>query len=436
MKRNGFTLTELLISIAIALVLIIGIATVFSLTGQTIGAGMALSATTRDQRAAQTVFSNDFAGLASTNPGLVIWSGTTAGYLDPATRDQDPTRDAGMTGRTLYRTDRIGMFVTGEFRRQSGNVNFLTSDMSGEQAYVWYGHLMLPDNGGAFFYNGNASQPILPGSMNPNAGSTFSTNPNNYFARQWTLGRVALLMKQKTPTNVPVGSRVVLDNQRVEQVFIDDDAADMSPFEYASPATNDPATGPKPRVEQSRYDLVGLNSDSADVFPYLVAKLTANASWWDSFNYRYQADPFPMRPLDSAGAAKTAPVFLPGCTDFRVEFAGDFDGVAGIDKAMIDPDGPGAGTIPPMEHIRWYGLARDVNADGDLNDPEDVTWPYASGGTSAAQNVVSGTPTVFAWGPGTDTAWPSLIRITYTLQDAQGRLNNPQPVEMIFSVKP
>ncbi|HEV7299201.1 MAG TPA: prepilin-type N-terminal cleavage/methylation domain-containing protein [Tepidisphaeraceae bacterium] len=426
MKRSAFTLVELLISVAIALILIVGIATVFNLTGQTIGAGMALSAVTRDQRAAQTVFSSDFEGLASTNPGLVIWSGTTAGYLDAAARDQDPTRDAAMTGRTLYRTDRLGMFVTGEFRRQSGNDNYLTADVTAEQAYVWYGHLMLPDNSGAFVYNNDPNDWITIGSINPNAGSTFATNPNNYFARQWTLGRVALLMKSK---NASTGE--ILDKANTPQYFIDDDNSgnDMRPFMYNSPDNNTAAAAAaRARVQQSRYDLVGLNGDP---FVRVASKLVG--TWWDELNYPFQADPYPSRPLTSAGAAKTAPLFLPGVTEFRVEFAGDYAAPVGIDRVDVDPDGGGG--LPAVSQIRWYGLARDVNEDGDLLDPEDVTWPYGTGTTSAAQNVVGGTPTVFAWGPTTTTPWPSLIRITYTMQDAQGRLNNPQPVEMIFKVQ-
>ncbi|HEV7301520.1 MAG TPA: prepilin-type N-terminal cleavage/methylation domain-containing protein [Tepidisphaeraceae bacterium] len=467
---RGFTLTELLISIAIALILILGIATVFRLTGETIGAGMALSASTRDQRAAQTVFATDFGGLANTNPGIAIWSGTTLGYLDPATRDQDPLRDSQPSAnRTRFRTDRLGMFVTGEFHRQSGNDNYLTSDVTADQAYVWYGHLLLPDNGGAFFYNGNANQPILPGSINPNAGSTFSTNPNNYFARQWTLGRVALLMKTKD------ASGQILDKAGTPQYFIDDDNSttnDMRPFMYNSPATNDPATA-KPRVQESRYDLVGLNGTSTDTFARVASKLVG--TWWNFLDYPFQADPYPQRPLTSAGAAKTAPLFLPGASDFITEFAGDYvtqvstgtdmgdvsaplpDGVIDFAVEKFDPSDDATW----IKQVRYYGFPRDVNGDGLIDGDRDVI-PFKWFVSAATFEKNEGTSTEFddkpASFPGTPlavthpsaatnrqyvtawtsadapTIWPKLIRVTYTMQDAQGRLRNPQPVEMIFKV--
>jgi len=496
MKRNAFTITELLISIAIALILIFGIATVFRMTGETIGMGMAMSSTTRDQRAAQTVLASDFKGLKNTNPGLVIWSGQTYGYLDSATRDQDPTRDAAMDGRVPFRTDRLGMFVAGDFRRQSGDENFITSGPTAEQAYVWYGHLVLPDNAGNRYYNPPTdTQEIRPGSISPAAGATFSTNPNNYFARQWALGRVAILLKQKataiTGNGLPSNSYIVdpdgpaSDNR---QNYYDDDYAAAASLDPLAFGDKEPIYGnaanptAKNTLVTSRYDL-GATTD--DPFVQFAARLALPANnlpaangWWNQFDYRFHADPFPPRPLAADGAARTAPIFLPGATQFITEFAGDYliqnwdpDGNLIPDEATDFAHADYAKVLGPgqdqridlvrvnrIQHIRFYGFPRDVDGDGLLTEGDVVPykWVIAAG---AAFERNEGEPSEFddkpstfpsgttiapfstnrqyvtAWAPPLlPETWPKLIRVVYTLQDAQGRLANVQPAEMVFKV--
>ena len=80
----GFTLVELLVTIGIVVFLMVGVASVFRITGDTIGAGQAASALNRDARAAQAVFAQDFGGHGSNDGPLDSSS-------DPATR-QDSDR--------------------------------------------------------------------------------------------------------------------------------------------------------------------------------------------------------------------------------------------------------------------------------------------------------------------------------------------------------
>src|SRR5437762_13720216 len=77
---RGFTLIELMISIALVLVLMIGINKVFKLTTDTVGAGQTLSAAVRDSRAAQAVYSADFGTMAQDAPFLLIRSSVTPAF--------------------------------------------------------------------------------------------------------------------------------------------------------------------------------------------------------------------------------------------------------------------------------------------------------------------------------------------------------------------
>src|ERR1019366_2708079 len=72
--HSAFTLVELLVSIAIALLLILGVNTVFKVTAQTVGAGNAILTATRDAR---TIFQTFLADLNGIDP--VPAAGSTSG---------------------------------------------------------------------------------------------------------------------------------------------------------------------------------------------------------------------------------------------------------------------------------------------------------------------------------------------------------------------
>src|SRR3954464_14171425 len=72
--------------------------------------------------------------------------------------------------------------------------------MTADEAWVWYGHLWLPNNNGAWPAPSNATTPSVtfPGesTYSGNPSATIANNPNNYYATQWILGRVAILLAQ------------------------------------------------------------------------------------------------------------------------------------------------------------------------------------------------------------------------------------------------
>src|SRR5947209_20458033 len=58
-RRAGFTLVELMVSIALALLLVIGINAVFKMSSDTVGTGMQMGEITRQFRTVDKVLGND-----------------------------------------------------------------------------------------------------------------------------------------------------------------------------------------------------------------------------------------------------------------------------------------------------------------------------------------------------------------------------------------
>src|SRR6476660_6051669 len=94
---SGFTLIELMISVAIVLVLMLGINYVFSMSAKTISQGMALSNVGRDMRNARKVLDNDFkhAVTAQQMPAIIIHNEVVYAWKDKQDKitdaDNDPT---------------------------------------------------------------------------------------------------------------------------------------------------------------------------------------------------------------------------------------------------------------------------------------------------------------------------------------------------------
>lgn len=439
-RPPGFTLVELLISVALVLILILGINQVFSITSQGVAGGQALSTVIRDNRAAQSVFYEDLESLVmprnasggtfDDGPGFVIRSDRQYAYRNRADHLSDPDgavnenpgvtdirdrdlnadndeTDAGEdTFAAIYndrshRLDQMIFFARDQYRRQTGGTfgggvadDPYVAPMSSQEAYIWYGHLKLPD-----FTTPMATQEFA----HRNPGDVpYTTNRENAYATSWALGRVVMTMRAKDAANQ------IVDDGGKPQTFIDRPGPSvyntLAPF-WDEARDND--TGDF-RFTWTRYDLVATTiSEYGNVLRgyhnlWLASGLTPNPlTRWDyrMTSERHQANPIPNRPLDSFGVARTAPIFLRGCTQFIVEFAGDF--VTQDDRPFLNgnpanlnaefgrvfnqnppvPDGVtdfvvhfndanSNGLINPAENgtvrrvTRWYGMPRDTNGDG------------------------------------------------------------------------
>src|SRR3712207_3853712 len=89
MKR-GFTLVEVMISVALVLILILGINRAFKMVTDTVGAGQALSGVVRDNRAIQPVIYGDLRSAVMQNPpAFIISSSRVSGFRNRTDEQSD-----------------------------------------------------------------------------------------------------------------------------------------------------------------------------------------------------------------------------------------------------------------------------------------------------------------------------------------------------------
>jgi hypothetical protein len=208
-------------------------------------------------------------------------------------------------------------------------------------------------------------------------------------------------------------------------------------------------------IQQSRYDLAAVDASALatpltpDPFGYFRQRTdsaysvagTYLATWYAPLIYRFQVHPYPLKPFDptvaginggSAKMAQTVPIFLPNCTDFKVEFAGDFvtQSATGTPSAAT-PDGTidfDYNATTGVSSIHWFGLGATVNAF------YASAWSFEK--TNTATNYVcawGGESALSSLAPGVSPR-PKLLRITCTIRDPNGRLADGQSFEYIVNL--
>jgi prepilin-type N-terminal cleavage/methylation domain-containing protein len=509
-SRSAFTLIELMISIALVLLLILGVNQIFTYTTQAVGAGEAVNSAIRYSRTLQSELDSDFAAMVSPGGGpndsasLIICSYANFAFHDKTDQASDldgfaNTRDLNnnhiegestVPGEIVqpwtynlrnHRFDTLSFFARDLFSRQTGNLGTYADNMSSQEAWVWYGHLWLPDN------NGNWTTSTLPGQ------GSLSTNPNNLFAVQFVLGRVAVLLREKS---VDSNNGLIADNAGFYQRFIDRQqpyptgttlATDLQPLCANAPAAVG-STGDSSSwlLQDSRFDLAATSIQSfRNKLQSYISNTQVAASrtaWWDQMmdgnpnptiplpqpgNYvvsnRFRCNPYAPKPLDSNGMAQASPYCLGGCGQFIVEYAGDYltqqnnpsaIGYGGIQK--VAPDGQidyvliNPNTPQQRKQIIWYGLPRNTSGNASINRFNGDVMPLAVWTNNVPQSfektgpqmnfdsagnlltMQPGAPYVCAWGPG--DVKPKLIRITVTVDDPTGRLPEGQTYQFIYAV--
>src|SRR3954447_17439365 len=84
-RRLAFTLIELMVSVALVLILVLGINQVFRIASSSVSAGQAFSDNARDNRNVQTILFNDMlhAVIRSADcPAFIIRGHRTSAFLD------------------------------------------------------------------------------------------------------------------------------------------------------------------------------------------------------------------------------------------------------------------------------------------------------------------------------------------------------------------
>lgn len=443
--RRAFTLIELMVSVAMVLVIILGVNAIFKMASDTINAGQALSAADRENRAAQSVLFADFqAARVIDGPMLFIRSEQVAAFRNredeladpdtfPLTADTDDDNiegETGVAGELTYplvynsrnhRVDRVGFFASHLYRRQTGTDNAKVSRFidtgSSNEAYVWIGHLAQP--------NGLA-EPGMSGrvvhTMPGEASTTVKPNPNNRYATDFILGRSVTLLRDPVELPPVPGQPALIPPNYYPPITTER----LSPLAPRTKAKEEDRVGTKDWFASSRYDVAQttisgfretLQNDillNPDVRGTLGGTTTTPAWWelmagwastspppppnqtkWDEA--RFQGYLYPDRPLTAFGVARTVPVFVRGCTHFTVEYAGDYlaqvrdtgrivntylSGAQGVDGLVDFTPVLDAASGAVVHRVRWYGMPRNVDTRDDVGGPVITGAP----GTNADNN--------------------------------------------------
>ena len=434
-QSAGFTLVEVMISVALVLILILGINQAFKAVTDTVGTGQAIATITRENRAIQPVIYNDMRGIVTTNPpAFIIASSRVSAFRNNADRqgdrdvlpltidlnanNQEGEAPATVVGEIIepatynyrsHRTDRLAFFGRDIYRRQTGNDGTFANPMTGGEAWIWYGHLRLRNNDQVE----TAASYKMPGEL------TYAANTNNFNAADFALGRMVMMLKAEDAAgDINDASTPPVAQSHIDGVTAAGAAQLLRPLAY-----NSPSIGPSSAsvIQLSRYDLAATTIDSyyADVlaaagqaFAIPAIAGTNPDDWWQrllytttfvvpaapqaaTLDYRFFANRFYAKPLDSTKAARVAPILATGCTQFIVEYAGDYvtqtnaPGDATDGDVVITPGGAFSAPDGIVDYVverttgpatewkrrtRWYGMPRDVAP----YDP--ATTPAANGG--------------------------------------------------------
>lgn len=510
-RSPAFTLIELMISITIVISMMIGVNYVFSSVGQSTGLTQAVSRITRDAQGAQAVMARDFGTADMANAPFImlrslpvpafrnrddynaaIDNANPMVYVDP--NDESVLRAYSLVdvNNRVHRADMLTFFARDRFARQTGGgtlnnstpITPYLSDMVAQEAMITYGHLWLPDNDGTFTphtgpvpsYPNNP--PTYPGHGN------VTTNPNNFLANQWILGRSAILLQAPEQPSNDVVTRKYLRNQfgslstgslQVEQWHIRGNTVNPLAHPVRYDAIAEPAGTPSIMLQNSRYDLAGTNMALlTEKFQHpLFTPPAMGHPWWRFVMgfHRYQARSFGLASagsrLSPADVAFQTPIFLANCSQFVVEFAGDFisqdqnGSITGNTKdGTLDFHVIGTG-VDAKRSVRWYGFPRDADGDGDIimvqgdvvpvrdargsparfeREDIDTYLPRPTGAPDAqdyaSSTYLSGLPAsanyICGWGQGANEDRPQMFRIILALDDPNGRFADPLMFEYVF----
>jgi hypothetical protein len=204
----AFTLVEVMISLFLVLILLVGINTVFKTTSEAVSAGQNLGEQVRNARAVQPELFGDLANCATDSPAFIISSSMVPQYLNAA----DATANSAAAGSLpnlpniyntagngpglgncgcilgdhLHRCDMLSFFVRGALKRKTANGSMtvsgntfpgsLASTTTSDEAWVHYGHLRTSSDGITFI------------------GPDDYAGTSEPYAADWVLGRNQILM--------------------------------------------------------------------------------------------------------------------------------------------------------------------------------------------------------------------------------------------------
>jgi len=209
-----------MLSLAMVLILIVGINFVFRTATDAVGAGNALNSINSDTQATQPMLFDDLRNVSKNPPCFIISSQLVTQFLnaDDAKTGSDPTviftdnagsfvRIAnGAPGINLspailnsrnHRADMLKFFAHALYHRRSGDNGTYFGSESSNDAYVEYGHAALPSNDLSQFYGPSSLPNTVSGAYN---GVQVAGVPRiGAYAADWVLARRITLMLSGAP---------------------------------------------------------------------------------------------------------------------------------------------------------------------------------------------------------------------------------------------
>lgn len=441
---RGFTLIELMLSIALVVLLMLGVNSIFKTTGEAVGAGQRLGEATRGQQALQSVFAADLASALQDPP--VFWIASEQVYMYTNWDDyransqgEDPwyvdlnangvRGEAAVPGERVpaftlnyrsHRIDTMGFFARGNFRRNTGNAGEGVSPTTSSDAFIWYGHALTPNKDFTAYWAPH--DPARGYGRLSNIAAWYGT-----FAADWILARQVMLLRD--PDTLSPGEHHFPRRETSPQNYV----FNTTPLQYQNLATDNTAI-----FQQGRYDLLGASLEdlrlvvqnaiaSEDSFQREVTgrEPKLDVKWWHGILYRgptnsdllpdnssyagystnllkyprplrFHSDPIITKPLTADNAARVVNQLTQGVSQFAIEYAGDYvtqnangaptaqvpDDV--IDWIPLDTNNDG---VIDGRSIRWYGLPRDVDGDGVIRGWRNG-YPTDAAGMLALRDVI------------------------------------------------
>ena len=382
-RLRAFTLIELMISLLLVLVLMIGVNQIFKMSGDVVGVGMFMGDNAANQRAIGDSLRRDAGGWMKDSPFFVIHC-------------EQVTLPDGSTARHDY----FSFFANGRFRRQTANDGSYSSSTTSNEAYVWYGHL----DGGTHY----SPDPIV------------GQDPIHD-----TIGRIAILLSPRnsaTPLTVANAAFPQSAPLGVQEDYLKKTGLNLSPISRSSPATYGSWT-----VEQSRYDLADTSADALrrEMTGYLVGNPNYTPTTGNlangSIDYRFQAISQLSRPITSELGARNAPIILPGCSQMIVEFAEDFidqTNPANADytkqDSVVDFIQGTAASVTAPRATQWYGAANRGAYDVKIPNTSQI----APAALAKFRMIPNGSNVTYVWLNGA----PKMVRVLVKMEDPAGRV--------------
>jgi hypothetical protein len=315
----------------------------------------------------------------------------------------------------------------GTFTRQTGsniaNSKPYTTPFTAGEAWVFYGHLKLLDNQSANTTNVARFNPTNAGKNPPGFIPTTPNGPanmpanliagvmqpnNNFYATEWVLGRSATLL------STAESNGEVLDSNGAKQEFFpapanksytQDKNTALAPLSMVS-RTNDGTSTTLTYASFCDIADISLSSYRSIVEAAMFNTTTSQPvpTWYRPLiSYipggtsrtipnnprpehlaRFHGCVFFSKALDANVGANNsalprnmelmAPLFVKGCTQFMVEYAGDYEvqNAQGFATAVGEDGQIDFDIVNGARKIRWYGLTRSTDGSTDespVNNP-------------------------------------------------------------------